>query len=39
VNKQNPKGMYAKLKPLEIKEFAENAIRRFKAIGGNFQYL
>lgn len=39
VIEQNPKSMYTELKPLEIKEFAENVVRRFKAIGGNFQYL
>ena len=36
---KNPKSMYTELKPMEVKEFAENAVRRFKAIGGHFQYL
>jgi hypothetical protein len=37
INIKNPESMYSVLKPMEVKEFAENAVRRFKAMGGHFK--
>lgn len=36
INAKDHKSMYAVLKPMEIKEFAEIAVKRFKVIGGHF---